>query len=121
PITVFPPLQYKQNLPEPTNEDPYIISQISRSKMEKANQQHAKTLTILSRTLRHIGCDVKETKLIDAFSVVKGMPIIFEVKSITEDNEREQTRHAISQLYEYRFLYSLKDALLCLVFSQEPF
>lgn len=121
PIITTPPQQTQATLPEAAREDPYIISQVPRSKVERANQQHAHTLAVLTRSLRHMGFEVKNTKLIDAFSVVKEKPVIFEVKSITEDNEREQVRHAISQLYEYRFLYSLKEALLCLVFSQRPF
>jgi hypothetical protein len=121
PIVVTASQRARTELSDATNEDPYIISQVSRSKMERANRQHATTLAILTRSLRQIGCEVRETKLIDTFSVVKNQPIIFEVKSINEDNERDQVRHAISQLYEYRFLYSLNEALLCLVFSQKPF
>jgi hypothetical protein len=121
PININISHQQKVALVEAENEDPYIISRTARSKMERANYQHARTLEILSQTLSHIGCEVGQTRLIDAFSVVKNRPVIFEVKSITETNERAQVRHAISQLYEYRFLYSMKDALLCLVFSQRPF
>jgi hypothetical protein len=45
---------------------------------------------------------------------------IFEIKSITPDNERSQCRHALSQLYEYRYLHSLPDASLWLVLSRPP-
>ena len=121
PLPVSHPLQSKKHAPDYDDRDPNIVSEISRLKMERANQQHAKTLSVLEGTLRHAGCDVMETKLIDAFSVVKGRSIIFEVKSITENNENDQRRRAISQLYEYRHRYSLNDALLCVVFSQEPF
>ena len=121
PLSVSHPLQSKKDLPDYDDRDPYIVSKIPRIKTERANQQHAKTLSVLERTLRHAGCDVMETRLIDAFSVVKGRSIIFEVKSITENNENDQRGRAISQLYQYRYRYSLNDALLCVVFSQEPF
>ena len=121
PLIVPPPMQSEYNIPASENEEPYIISEVPRIKMERANQQHAKTLSVLERSLHYIGYDVQGNKLIDAFSVIKERPVIFEVKSITENNEREQTRRAVGQLYEYKFRYSLKDALLCLVFSREPF
>lgn len=120
PIAV-PPAKPRVEIQDPIDGDPYIVSQVSRRKVERANQQHSATLAILTGALRDTGCEVNQTRLIDAFSVVRGRTVIFEVKSITEENEREQTRHAISQLYEYRFLYSMKDAVLCLVFSQQPF
>ena len=102
-------------------EEKYYLSQVSKNKLEKANRLHSSTLNILSQTLLRIKCAVKETKLIDAYSVVKGKKFIFEVKSINEGNEREQIRKELSQLYEYRFLYSMMDATLCVVFSQKPF
>jgi len=100
---------------------PYILSQASRKKFEDANQKHSFTLEILRNKINEIGCEVIETKHIDAFSIIKNIPAIFEVKSINEDNETDQVRAAISQLYEYRFLYSLFNATLWIVFSEKPF
>jgi hypothetical protein len=102
-------------------EQPYVLSQVSKKKLENANRKHSFTLSILKDKLRSIGCEVTETKHIDAFAVVNKIPAIFEVKSINEDNENDQVRAAISQLYEYRFLYSLFDASLWVVFSEKPF
>jgi hypothetical protein len=99
--------------------DPYIISQVARVKMEQANATHARVLSKLRDVLRSSGFEVSESKLIDAFSVLSDGPAIFEAKSITTDNEREQIRHAMSQLYEYRFLHSMHDASLWVVLSQE--
>ena len=98
--------------------DPYIVSQIARAKLERANQQHEMTLQILAKTLNSMKYEALETKLIDIFSIIKDKPAIFEVKSIHSDNERDQVRHAISQLYEYRYLYDLKLASLWVVFSK---
>jgi hypothetical protein len=99
----------------------YIYSQVSKNKLEKANKAHSNTLAVLGKALQKGHCSIKESKLIDAFTVIGDKKIIFEIKSITENNEREQIRKAISQLYEYRFLYSLFDAMLCIVFSKKPF
>ena len=100
------------------NDDPYIVSQTSRLKVERANGAHEETLAILRNYLEKSGFSVSESKLIDAYSVVGGTPAIFEIKSITQNNEREQIRHALSQLYEYRFLHDALDATLWAVFSQ---
>jgi len=105
--------------PEPTD-DPYIISQTARVKLEQANASHKHTLTILKEFLHQQNLPVSESKLIDAYSILSDGPAIFEVKSVTETNEREQIRHALSQLYEYRFLYTLPEATLWIVFSQAP-
>ncbi len=101
-------------------EDPYIISQTAKIKTERANRLHTKTLELLIKKLNDVGIEVKETNLIDAFAVLNNKPAIFEVKSISLENERQQVRHAVSQLYEYRYLYSLQDASLWVVFSSKP-
>ena len=88
--------------------------------MEQANAAHRATLAALRDRLEKSRLAVSESKLIDAFSVLCDGPAIFEVKSINEQNEREQIRHALSQLYEYRFLHSLNDATIWTVFSQPP-
>lgn len=102
------------------NDDPYIISHTARAKMEQANDTHRHTLQTLRTHLGEQGRAVGESKLIDAYAVLADGPAIFEVKSISESNERDQIRHALSQLYEYRFLYSMSDASLWVVFSQAP-
>lgn len=102
------------------DDDPYVISQAARVKMEQANAAHRATLAALRDRLEKSRLAVSESKLIDAFSVLCDGPAIFEVKSINEQNEREQIRHALSQLYEYRFLHSLNDATIWTVFSQPP-
>ncbi|MFD2935639.1 hypothetical protein [Spirosoma flavum] len=106
---------------EEIDQQPYILSKISKKKLDSANQKHSETLKILKKELLELGYDVAETKHIDAFAIIKNLPAIFEIKSINEDNENDQVRAAISQLYEYRFLYSLKDATLWIVFSERPF
>lgn len=70
--------------------------------MERANNIHQATLQVLKTHLQNRNRGVSQSKLIDAYSVLVDGPAIFEVKSITESNERDQIRHALSQLYEYR-------------------
>lgn len=111
----------RRKLTTESTDDPYIVSQTARVKLEQANTAHKNTLSHLSNYLRSRGLIVSESKLIDAYSVLADGPAIFEVKSITESNEREQIRHAISQLYEYRFLHQLVDASLWVVFAVRPY
>jgi hypothetical protein len=73
---------------------------------------------LLVQLLESRGILVQQDRLIDVFCRLRDGPAIFEVKSITTRNERAQCRHALSQLYEYRFLYSMPDASLWLVLSQ---
>jgi hypothetical protein len=111
--------QKKRRIIEPENpSDPYIVSHVARVKIEQANAVHAKTLAVLRSFLESLKFTVSDSKLIDAFTELSTGPAIFEVKSITENNEREQIRHALSQLYEYRFLHALPTASLWGVFSQ---
>lgn len=102
-------------------DDPYIISKVAKIKLENANNLHKNTNRLLRQYLAFNQLTVMESKLIDTYSVLSSGPAIFEVKSITEENEREQIRHAISQLYEYRFLHSIPNASLWIVFSTKPY
>lgn len=100
--------------------DPYIVSRTARCKVERATREHERTLTVLCGYLAENGVATAANQLIDAFAELPSGPAIFEVKSINSDNERDQVRHAISQLYEYRFLHNITKATLWIVFSQMP-
>lgn len=102
-------------------EDPTVImSAAQRQKLERANAEHARTLAVLADALRAAGVPIQSNQLIDLFAQLPSGPAIFEVKSITAANEREQARHALSQLYEYRYLHNLPKATLWAVFSASP-
>jgi hypothetical protein len=96
------------------------LSQVSRLKLEQANEEHRRTLGLLSSALESRGYTVECNKLIDAFCRLRAGPAIFEVKSITAANERSQCRHALTQLYEYRYLHGLESASLWIVLSDRP-
>jgi len=119
PLTATSP--YDTVLTQELVEDPYIISQTARVKYERANSEHTLTITALCDYLARLNKAASKSRLIDAFALLTGGPAIFEVKSITELNEREQVRHALSQLYEYRYLHRQFNASLWIVFSREPF
>src|SRR5262249_15333769 len=100
--------------------DPYIVSQAARQATERGSQAHRTTLKSLCAALTAYGLLVESGRLVDAYSRLPSGPAIFEVKSINQRNERAQSRHALSQLYEYRYLHNLADASLWLVLSEKP-
>ncbi len=97
-----------------------ILSDIEKEKLNWANSEHEKTLKILMDKLKEYKYIPEENVLIDCFAVLKSGPAIFEIKSITSRNELSQVRHAVSQLYEYRFRHNLPKASLWIVFSEKP-
>jgi len=92
----------------------------ARVKLERANEVHQNTLARLSAALAGRGYVVEENKLIDLACRLETGPAIFEVKSITPANERAQCRHALSQLYEYRYLHGVENASLWIMLSGRP-
>lgn len=102
-------------------DDPYVVSWISRVKVEQATREHQRTLTALEDHLGAAGFQLFNSKLIDLLGERRDWKGIFEVKSINQDNERDQVRHAVGQLFEYRFLHDMPTAHLFVVFSREPF
>jgi len=106
-------------IPSDIGDRTYFVSQASRVKTERANRVHESILASLREHLENAGMDVGETFLIDAYADISG-PNIFEIKSIDGHNEKNQIRHAVAQLYEYRFVYGLKEARLWLVLSGRP-
>jgi hypothetical protein len=92
----------------------------TQQRLERANSEHLKTQDLLEYALETKGYNVEHSRFVDVYARLKSGPAIFEVKSITTGNERSQCRHALSQLYEYRYLHQVPDASLWLVFSQAP-
>ncbi|MBI4339271.1 MAG: hypothetical protein HY680_04895 [Chloroflexi bacterium] len=97
-----------------------VVSSYAKEKLESANATHTMLLDILGQFLGAQGHRVEANQFVDTFTRLKSGPAIFEAKSITDDNELAQIRHGLSQLYEYRYRYDLKDATLWLVLSREP-
>lgn len=101
-------------------DEPFILSAITKKKLDRANKTHSLTLETLAQELLRRGYIPERSIFIDLFCRLEMKSIIFEVKSITIKNWLSQIRKAISQLYEYRFIYNILGAQLCLVLSHEP-
>lgn len=97
-----------------------ILSDIEKEKLRYANSEHEKTLQLLIKQLDKFGIKSEENILIDCYAVLYSGPAIFEVKSITNKNELSQIRHAVAQLYEYRYRHNLPKASLWLILSDKP-
>lgn len=97
-----------------------VLSSYEKNKLDEANAIHQELLNRLADFLGRQGHRVEENQFVDAFCRLKSGPAIFEAKSITATNELTQTRHALSQLYEYRYRHELPDAGLWVVYSKEP-
>jgi hypothetical protein len=90
---------------------------------EKAAQGHHELLARLHAWLGAHGFqDIVEIRsAIDLRAVSHdGHRVIFEAKTITEDNQLRQTRSGFAQLLEYRLMYGAPEDHLCLVCDQPP-
>jgi len=93
-----------------------ISMDIDAQKMERANQIHWNLITAKSTFLDHRGWSAYENEHIDLYaSSASNNILIYEMKSISETNLISQVRKAVAQLYEYRFVFSVPDANLCIV------
>lgn len=92
---------------------------------EFASRSHATTLKALARYLRDLGFSPAESN-IDAYVVESSDVVLFEVKSIREENERAQTRKAVGQLLDYAFFELPEevaedaDVTYAIVYSEKP-
>jgi hypothetical protein len=85
----------------PQARDPFIISRAARVKHERARGSHQDTLMQLAHLLSSAGFVPQENQYIDLYTHLRSDHGIFEIKSISDTNERSQIRAALSQLYEY--------------------
>ena len=91
---------------------------IDLAKTERANKTHGFLTDLVAAKICNAGAIPRCNKLVDLASRIDNRPHIFEIKSTTAKNAREQIRHGISQLYEYRYLQGAKDAKLVLVIEK---
>jgi hypothetical protein len=123
---------YKQNKPQDKSsniineemstscKDPFILSAVARKKLDRANKTHSLILEKLATELFKRGYIPEKSIMIDLFCRREGGSIVFEAKSVTIKNWLSQIRKGVSQLYEYRFIYNIPGAQLCLVLSHKP-
>ncbi len=67
--------------------------------------EHQRVVRVLARLLRGVGLRTWQSRHSDLVVLGDSWLIIFEVKSVTEDNVLEQVRAAVGQLLEYRYRY----------------
>lgn len=103
----------KDNEKSPTGNVTYNVD---AQKMERANKIHWELVTAKSQYLHDLGFQAYENEHIDLYVKDKEV-ILYEMKSLNQDsiNFIAQTRKAISQLYEYRYIFNLPQANLCIV------
>lgn len=85
------------------------------AKLDRANQAHKHLVDLVADRIRGVGGIPKSNQLIDLATRHESYDFIFEMKSITPENTRDQIRNGISQLFEYRYLQNLPNSNLVLV------
>ena len=93
---------------------------IDEATRERASQAHDMLTKLVAGKIRTAGGIPKQNKLIDLAARVGDKDYIFEMKSTTQRNFHSQVRAAISQLYEYRYLYSMPNSNLVVVIENPP-
>ena len=79
--------------------------------LERSNNSHKRLTNKMINTLRSRFIseqDIKKTNHIDLFTTKGNSILLFEMKSLTTNNETSQLRRGISQLWEYEF-FDLKN------------
>jgi len=92
-----------------------IVSYSQSAALERANNAHRDLVNLTSERIRNAGALPKFNQLIDLATHIGNTDYIFEMKSITANNEKSQIRAGLSQLYEYRYLQNKPNAKLVLV------
>jgi hypothetical protein len=100
--------------------EPYVLREIDRIKTERARRAHETLLQRAAEMLRERGLVPQESDLIDLYCVGPDGVRLFEAKTLTEANWREQIRKGQSQLREYRYLYEVEQAELFLILERRP-
>lgn len=90
---------------------------VDAQKRERANQIHWQLIDAKSSFLGSRGLEPYTNEHIDLYSDDRGDVIIYEMKSVDAQggNLLSQIRKAVSQLYEYRYIYEAPKARLCIV------
>jgi hypothetical protein len=113
--TVSPPVRAAEVNRRTTHEETAALQ-------EKANQEHHRILTVLAAALTDAGWqELQEIPAaVDLWALPPGRThrTIFEVKSLSDENEIGQCRAGLSQLIEYRFFYGRDEDRLCIAVNR---
>lgn len=86
--------------------------------LDRANEAHGRLVNLVAERIRNVGGVPKANSLIDLATHIE-MDYIFEMKSTTASNTRDQIRKGVSQLYEYRYLQNNPEAKLVMVIENQ--
>lgn len=90
---------------------------------ERANQSHFQLEELVAQGIRRIGAEPKYTAHIDMYFTANEETVLVEMKSCDSGNIHSQIRKGVSQLFEYRYMYSSllgRDPKLLLIVETEP-
>ena len=106
--------------PPAANGGGVIQVDVDLQKLERANAIHWKLVDAKSTFVSALGVTPYDNVHIDLFAEKDHELIIYEMKSVNDEstNLLSQVRKAVSQLYEYRFIYAKPKAQLCIVTNQ---
>jgi len=95
----------------------FISYDVDAQKMERANQIHWQLIDAKSSFLDARGFEPYANEYIDLYADAKGDVVLYEMKSVDPEgsNLLAQVRKAVSQLYEYRYIFEEPKARLCIV------
>jgi len=90
-------------------------------KRERANQVHWKLIAAKAEFLLSKGHEPKENGHVDLYTSSDDETIFYEMKSVDPEkrNLLPQVRKAVSQLYEYRYIFGKPTARICIVTNAE--
>lgn len=108
--------QWKQ-LPPAMQAKEIMSIDVDMQKKDRANQTHWKLVDAKATFLVNRKAVPRGNQHIDLFADIQGDIILYEMKSVDPkgNNLIAQVRRAISQLYEYRYIYKTQKARLCVV------
>jgi len=100
-----------------TGEKGVIRVDIDAQKRERANQIHWQLIDSKSSFLDELNLEPYANEHIDLYTDDQGDVIFYEMKSVDSEsgNLLSQIRKAVAQLYEYRYIYEVPNARLCIV------
>lgn len=110
-------LRLFEEIPRRATEASTIIKfEVDRVKLERANVIHERLRSLLAEKIKQSGFLPTYNKYVDLAVRMSGQDFLVEAKSST--NIRSQVRRGLSQLYEYRYLQCLPNAVLVLLLEK---
>lgn len=96
-----------------------IVIYREQAVLDRADNAHRRLVNLVANRIKLSGQIPRFNQLIDLATRYNDQDIIFEMKSITDDNARKQVRNGLSQLYEYQYLQNLPNSNLVLVIERD--